>query len=114
MYSKLCIKLILVLLLVSCATHAKYEAKLNSWIGADADELVDSWGAPASVYEKQNGEKILRYDYSSSGAIPITNYQTGNTSYMPVSRSCTTEFIIGNNNRVITWSYKGDACKSAD
>ncbi len=31
---------------LGCATTAKYKAKLQTWIGHDANELVQSWGPP--------------------------------------------------------------------
>ena len=106
------LNLFLIMFLVSCATTKKYEEKLNTWMYSDADELVRSWGSPSSTYEMQNGEKILMYDFSRTGAIPMTNYQSGNTSYIPFNRHCKTEFTVSSENKIISWSFEGNDCVS--
>jgi uncharacterized protein YceK len=37
---------VMVMLVSGCATTAKYEAKLNTWIGTSEDSLIASWGVP--------------------------------------------------------------------
>ena len=38
---------------------------MASWVGADIDALVASWGPPSSTYQNRDGSII--YDYSYSG-----------------------------------------------
>jgi hypothetical protein len=122
---------------VSCATTAKYEKLLDSWMGANVNELIRSWGAPNSSYEMSNGNKILTYMRSRSGSIPIynqpqstthqgtiygsggmTNYSGtststyGTTTYIPVTWSCKTEFTVNAQETIINWRWQGNNCIS--
>ena len=40
----------LTILVSGCATTAKYDTKLNTWVGAGEDSLVASWGVPDKEY----------------------------------------------------------------
>jgi hypothetical protein len=53
--------LLLCLALFGCATSAKYEAKLNTWIGASEDSLIASWGVPDKEYHLSNGKKAIEF-----------------------------------------------------
>ena len=53
--------LVLIMLVSGCATTAKYEAKLNTWIGVSEDSLIASWGAPDIVYNMTSGKKAIAY-----------------------------------------------------
>ena len=62
------------LLLVACASEAKYQEKVDAWIGAKETDLVASdWGPPQRVYDLQDGTRILTYSktQSSGGGFPI-------------------------------------------
>ncbi|MFH1622759.1 MAG: hypothetical protein ABIA97_06560 [Candidatus Omnitrophota bacterium] len=132
-------KLLLIMLclgLVGCATTAKYEAKLNNWIGASEDSLVASWGVPNKTYNLNNGKKAIEYvhkDTVQTGGhkytTPQTTYQTGtigdepysgtSTTYVteiePIQRYrvyCKTSFIINNSGKVESWHHEGNDCVS--
>ena len=47
--------------IISCVTTEGYNNLLNTWIGASADRLVDSWGPPSQVYKKENGERLMTF-----------------------------------------------------
>jgi hypothetical protein len=114
----------ILLAIVGCATTAKYEEVLNTWIGADVNQLVDSWGYPQNSFEAPNGNKV--YTYSSSGQITMptqtnSNYNIyGNTIYgsttttggQTINLSCTTHFEADPTGRIVKWSYKGNQCKT--
>ena len=51
--------LLLCLALSGCATTAKYEAKLNTWIGVSEDSLIASWGVPDKEYHLNDGKKAI-------------------------------------------------------
>ncbi len=71
------------LLLSAYATTEKYEANLQTWIGAPELEVVRSWGPLDSFYE--SGEiRYLTYHWSSSGVIPGTSLS--HTSTKPAIR----------------------------
>lgn len=64
-----------------CATAAKYEAKLNSWVGQPADALVSSWGPPQSSYQLHSGGQVLQYSGQRSLQMGGGTYTTPQTTY---------------------------------
>jgi hypothetical protein len=110
------------LLTGACATGAKFEEGLNSWIGRTDDELVRVWGAPNSTYESK-GSKYLTYSRSSSTYFPgvppsFQIYKIGNAVYAnPVGGSpgeiiasqCRVTFEL-KSGVVASWNHAGNAC----
>ena len=43
------LSLLLVSMLAACATPAKYDKMLQSWVGKNEAALEQSWGAPSGV-----------------------------------------------------------------
>lgn len=114
-------------LLAGCATTARYEAKLASWVGSPETDLIRSWGAPQQVYEAANGSKFLTYSNSRQVYFRGTP-PTYTTTYDPDTRSstttssggidpqlytmdCQTTFEVANG-KVAGWSWKGNDCVS--
>jgi hypothetical protein len=108
----------------ACATEAKYQEVLNTWLGQTEAHLASKWGPPDRVYEVEG----YRYITSSKGGatfVPGTNpsYQStviGNTVYtnpvggtppMVISRSCVTTFTV-QAGRISSWRYEGNACRA--
>ena len=128
--------LLLCLGLFGCASTAKYEAKLNNWIGASENSLVASWGVPDKTYNLDNGKKAIEYAHKETVqtggyiyTMPQTTYQSGMignkpysgtsttsvTETMPVQKyklSCKTSFIINNSGKVESWHHEGNNCVS--
>lgn len=84
---KLCIVSALICFVSACATTAKYERVLNSWLGADSDRLVSAWGPPTSSYDLSNGGKVLEYVWQGNMqlggytyTVPQTTYYNGNVN----------------------------------
>ena len=111
------------LLTLSCATTEGYNKLLDTWIGSSADSLVNSWGPPSSVYNKDNGEKMLTFVRGGQMYMPGTQTTTGtvgpygtiNTtttgsagSY--INLNCTTTFTVSKENKIIHWSWRGNNC----
>lgn len=122
--------------LFGCATTAKYETKLNTWIGASENELISAWGVPDKEYRLTDGKKAVEfvnkntvqtggYTYRS----PQTTYQSGvigdkaysgtSTTYVtevePVRKyklTCKTSFVINSSGKVESWHHKGNDCVS--
>jgi hypothetical protein len=109
--------------LAGCATTAKFEQRLNDWVGHTDDELVRVWGAPQSSYETKSG-KYLTYNTISSAyfpAVPPTFqvYKIGTTIYatpvggspaIQVSGQCNVTFEL-RNFQVVGWQHTGNACR---
>lgn len=120
-----CILIVLFLLVNACATAAKYEARLETWVGASEEELVMEWGPPDSVYDVNDTKKMLTY--SESHIVHISGIQphyttevvggvmytraTGGSEPRDVEHKCKTTFVI-ENGEVIDWITKGNNCVS--
>ena len=113
-------------LIAGCATEAGYRKALQRTIGMTEEELVMALGVPDKTHYTGT-MRILEYNYQSQGYMPNyqlqeTNYTNSNGRYIGNSsqwvdngyyytNSCTTTFYI-QNNRVINWRYKGNACRA--
>jgi hypothetical protein len=109
-------------LLTACATTAKYERNLNSWLGADEVSLVRQWGAPQQAYET-GGSKFLVYSSNGNIVLPgqapaYTTNVYGNTAYTTpvggypaqnIALDCVTTFEVANG-VVSNWTWKGNNC----
>ena len=133
---KLIYLFVMAVLASGCATTAKYEAKLNSWVGQSEDALIASWGVPDKQYRMGDGKKAIAYlrkDTLQTGGYtytePQTTYHSGtvgdqaysgtSTTYVektePVHKYklfCKTSFIIDNSGRVVSWHHEGNNCVS--
>ena len=127
---------VLSMVLTGCATTAKYEAKLNSWVGQNEDSLIAGWGVPEKTYQMQDGKKALEFVHKSvvqmggytytqpqvtyhSGSIGNKQYSGTSTTYVtevsPVQRyklSCKTTFILDTDGKVAGWHHEGNDCTS--
>lgn len=106
---------VLALFATACATTAKYEAKLNSWVGSDVSALMTSWGAPSATFDMPNGNKMYIYSFEG-GTQTFANYnQFTNQAYAyNVTYWCKTTFITGSDNKILTWKWEGNSCRSRD
>jgi len=122
--------------LSGCASTAKYEAKLNTWIGVSEDSLIASWGVPDKTYNMRDGKKAIEYVHKNtvqtggytymtpqttyhSGKIGDKSYSGTSTTYVtettPVQKyklSCKTSFIINNSGKIESWHHEGNNCVS--
>ncbi len=121
--------------LVGCASTENYEKILESWIGANADRLIQAWGPPESAYELSDGSKVLQWNsrrtittggYASYQ--PVTTYTSGSysgagsysgtsTTYVPTTTpvqtydmQCVTRFTVSRDNIVKSWRWQGNDC----
>lgn len=132
--------LALIITVSGCATTAKYGEVLDSWVGHNINELVDSWGYPSSNFTAPNGNIVYVYSKASTYTTPVTAKTRGNivnstpvvmgggavvvgnsasysskTTYsggQTLNFWCTTYFEIDNDKTIIKWRWKGNACKS--
>jgi hypothetical protein len=49
------------LLLVACATQAKYQQMLSSWQGKTIEDFVNTWGYPDQTITALNGDTVYVY-----------------------------------------------------
>ncbi|HHM5293883.1 TPA: hypothetical protein ACRMRV_006294, partial [Pseudomonas aeruginosa] len=108
--------------LAGCATTAKYENVLNSWVGSSEIDLIRAWGPPQQAYN--SGEsRFITYTNSSNIYMPgvspsYTTTYYGNTAYTTSSGgspaqniplSCTTTFEL-KNGVILSWQWQGNHC----
>ncbi len=116
----LTLSVVLILSAGGCATTAKYEAMLHTWVGQPEKALVSSWGTPHRVYES-GGTKWLTFvnteTVNVSGSAP-TYKKNREGEYVPYGGSspssytttCETTFEI-EGGVVRRWRHKGDGCE---
>ena len=63
-----------------CATTAKYEAVLNTWVGHHVDELVSSWGPPVAAFPLSQGGAVIQYSNARAVTLPGQTYQVPTTT----------------------------------
>jgi len=115
------------IILYSCATTARFEENLQSWLGHDINELTQSWGYPSNSFKAPNGNLVYVYSQSSFYTSPTT-YSTygnvtryGNTAYgnattykfggQTYQRWCNIFFEVDESNRIILWRWEGNDCR---
>jgi len=120
--------LIILCILQGCATTAKYNAILDTWVGHNINELVQAWGYPDSTFDAPNENKVYVYGYQASSYVPQTNYTTttysvfGSNLYSnsttnsfggySINYNCTTYFETNVGGTIVNWQWKGNACKA--
>lgn len=122
-----CLSILSLIFLAGCATTAKYEAKLNTWIGQTPEHLINTWGYPAGSFDHPNGNRVYVYSASRtvSTTMPGTTYLNHNgggrytaTTYGGATINsdywCKTFFEVGPGGKIDTWKYEGNDCKSSD
>jgi hypothetical protein len=94
------------------AGEKRYEEVLESWIGADINNLIDSWGPPDQQYRMPNGNMLYTWIDSSSVTMPFMN--DGDTIWGggTLIFSCTTTFSVQPSGRIFSWRWKGNKCRS--
>lgn len=115
-------------LLAGCASTENYTSTVQSWIGANANQLYRVWGYPNKIQRWQNGNKLAIYRYHNKGRYPKTTYPgatnvvsrngitevyttpaftTGGGTY---SLNCQTWFEINRKNIIVNASNRGNDC----
>lgn len=108
-------KLLIIVLpffIFGCATTAKYQRACESWLGQTSDKLVSAWGAPASTFKMDSGNKV--YTYASAGPSSYSTIYNPSMNMAYTSggpRVCKTDFTLSENGVVIAYRFEG-ACFS--
>jgi hypothetical protein len=69
---------VILLLFIATSACTNWQQVSEGWQGRTLDELVASWGVPASTYQFADGRKAVAYTHSHavSGFNPYATYQT--------------------------------------
>ena len=98
-------------MMAACATTAKYESKLQTWVGADTNRLITAWGQPTSEYTLPNGNK--QYTFVKSGGSRGFATVNGNFASSRVNEVyCKTVFTTNSRGVVESWHWEGNDCAS--
>ena len=95
---------LMLFLLSGCVTEAGYQKIVNSWMGSNKLNLIDSWGVPTSSYKVDDSTEYFSYvetSISSDSYGNIYNYK------------CQTTFTI-TDDVVTSWKYEGNKCRACD
>ena len=113
---------IFLVILTGCATSAKYNAILDSWMGKDVNNLVNSWGYPQNSFKAPNGNTVYVYGHSGSYTMPTqtntTHNVVGNTVYSNSQTTggqtlnfwCRTFIEANEQNIIVNWRWEGNNC----
>ena len=101
------------LVILSCASTAKYEEILNSWMGSDVNDLIGCWGPPSDEYTMPNGNKMYTWLWVG-GTLVTSNYNKflNMTITNEVTYWCKTTFTVNSAGRIVNWMHEGNACKA--
>lgn len=88
--------------LISNQRNETTRDRMQSWVGASADELLSSWGPPSSQSRLSNGSHLMVYESSWD------TYRKGGT-YSFYTNYCSQKFLI-ERNIVSKWGISG-GCK---
>jgi len=103
----------LVLSIAGCATSANYEKKLNSWMGADVNRLISSWGPPSDEYTMPNGSKMYTWLWIGGTRVFANyNYYLKMVTAGSVTYWCKTTFTASPSGVVNDWRWEGNSCRS--
>lgn len=101
-------------ILSGCAS-ARLQQNLDSWIGQPETLLIETYGAPATVYSISPSEKILTYTEDGYTSAPISTYNTVThattlgAGSIGTSYSCRVNFTI-KSHKVLKYYRQGRGC----
>jgi len=110
----------ILLLLTPTARAESYQAKMKSWVGNHADQLMDSWGYPTREMEIR-GYKV--YAYENTRQFQVPSFQTPSTYYGGTvihgatigggiaTRTCNTYFEVNDDEIITNVRWSGNACR---
>ncbi len=122
------ILVVISLFLVSCATEQNYQLALNSWRGANINQLVTLWGYPDQTSIAPDGNRLFIYRFEDRGRNPvyvtpamtnvIQNGQSVAVTTTPGMISgggtydfyCTTWVEVDSHNIIVNTAFRGNNC----
>jgi hypothetical protein len=87
------------LLMAGCATQAKFQTKMDSFLGQPEAVLVGTYGPPQSSYALNGGSKVLQYSRSGQMVLP------GMTTTQPVTTNTAGNLTLNQGMRQTTGTY---------
>ncbi|MDT0607655.1 hypothetical protein [Croceitalea rosinachiae] len=101
------------LLATSCISSKNYANRVSTWKGSNVNNLISSWGPPGDVYTMPNGNTMYTWLYTSDGYVTKRfNEYTDQIVERNNSSYCRTTFTANQDDIIINWQFKGNACVS--
>lgn len=107
--------LVLALWLPACATTGNFEKNIATYLGRDSNTLIANLGIPLRTMKLPNGGTVYEYQLGpadSSGSTITRNAFSGALETRTTSYSCVTSFIVSPEDKVISYRYVGNSCRS--
>ena len=98
-------------LAIGCKSpSSKYGETLQTWVGADINNLIRNGGPPTSTYNLPNGNMVYTWDRSSQGsmAMPMAG---GGVIARGFTVSCVTNMTADTSGTIVGWQFRGNACR---
>jgi hypothetical protein len=111
---------LLLMVTAGCATTARYEEKLDGWVGLDVNQLIASWGPPTSSLSTPSSRTLLAWSTTraSTGPLPSKSLRNEELAVAAAHRRptrtfwCTTTFAVDGSGKILTWQRQGNGCIS--
>jgi hypothetical protein len=86
-------------MIVGCATQAKFQSKMDSFLGHSEGVIVGTYGPPQNSHVLGDGSKVLQYTRGSTLVMP------GATTFQPVTTNTYGNVTYNQGLRTATGSY---------
>jgi len=132
---KILFTILLIILMMGCATSEKYDKKLVNLLGKNPDILTSQFGLPSGKRILSNGDEVITFTSVNNNYVPSDFFlyqpyslQDEVNVYTPFDEdydftpfvenfnqlpelTCQTSFLI-KDNKIIGWKWRGNNCVS--
>ena len=94
-----------VLCATGCANRNKQLTKvMESWMGHDIKEVIESWGPPSTVYDEA---ELKVYVWNSQSSFTLPGRTSGKTVYpgQTITRNHYRMFWVNQDGKVVRWKF---------
>lgn len=85
--------------LMGCASQAKFQAKMDNFVGQPESVVVGTYGPPQNSYVMNEGSKVLQYTRGNTIVMP------GATTYQPVMTNTSGYVTVNQGTRAASGNY---------
>lgn len=93
------VTVIVVAMLAGCATQAKFQAKMDNFLGQSEAVVIGNYGPPQNSYVLNDGSKVIQYTRGGTIVMP------GATTYQPVTTNTYGNMTLNQGMRATTGAY---------
>jgi hypothetical protein len=106
---RLFICIIIVLSCSGCATIKNTEAKLQSRVGMNVNNLISEIGPPTSSFKRPDGNTVYTWDWGNTmtGTV-VQGFAGPQIEYN--NKSCKISYTTNSSDIITNWNWQGNAC----